>query len=147
MPVPAGGVEIVVQREAPGWVAIGSAHRMGALVMQAVIERLADNAPLHREVAAAAKVMRAVNGPAQRTMVHDRPVHVFGVERVIASFGAFGFVLVAQPEAEIADDDVGRVFNLERVVPEGDAIARRRLAGDSDIRFVQQQSALKLNRS
>ena len=34
---------------------------MGAFVMEAVVERLADNAPLHREIAAATKIMRAVD--------------------------------------------------------------------------------------
>ena len=106
---------------------------MGAFVMEAVVERLADNAPLHREIAAATKIMRAVDRPAQGAMIDDHFVDVFRVECIVTAFGSDCFILIAKAKAKIAHDDIGRVLDLKGKISQGDAIPGGGLAGDRDI--------------
>src|SRR5262245_41883667 len=82
MPVATGRKQVMMQAQVAGRIPIGSAHRMFALGMQAAIQRLAQDAPLQREVSSAPQVVGAVDGPTQRTMIDDHPIDIFGVERV-----------------------------------------------------------------
>src|SRR5437867_11866252 len=126
----------MVERNASRGAAVGGAHSVRAFVVQAVVQRFADNAPLHREIAAMSKVMRAVNGPTERAVIDDDPIDVFRVEGIIAAFGSFWLVLVAKTEAQIAHDHIRGVLDLESVVPERDAIPGSGLAGDRDVGLV-----------
>ena len=51
-------------------------------------------------------------------------------------------VLVAEPEAQVADDDVRRLLDLERLVLQADAVAGRGLAGDREERLVDLSGVL-----
>src|SRR5205823_1099108 len=68
MPIAASRKKIMVQGEITPGTAIGGAHGVLAFIMQAVVQRLAQDAPLQGEVAAMAKIVRAVNRPTQRAM-------------------------------------------------------------------------------
>ena len=64
-------------------ITIGGAHGVLTLGVQTLVHRFAQNAPLQGEIAAATKVVRAVNRPTQGAMVHDHPVNILGVEGVV----------------------------------------------------------------
>ena len=80
-------------------------------------------------------------------MIQDHAVNVFSVERVIATLRALRLVLVAEAAAQVTHDHVRGVANLEREIPERDAVARRGLAGDREVRLVQHQLAFQRNRA
>src|SRR5437870_1121217 len=100
--------------------------------MQALVQRLAEDAPLQREVSAAPQIVRAVNRPTQRAMIEDHAVNVLGIQRVVTALRALRLVFVAEAAAQVTHDDVCGVSDLKRKILERDAVAGRSLAGDGD---------------
>ena len=118
VPFAAAGEEVVVDRDPAGQVAERGEHRVRPLLVQAVVQRLGVDRPLEGEVPAPAEVVDAVDAPRRRDVVEDDVVDVVGVHPVGA--GRPRLVLVAEPDAEIADDDVRRLLDLERLVLQAD---------------------------
>jgi len=84
-----------------------------ALVVQAVVERFANDTPLHCEIAAAAQIVRAVYRPTQGAMINDCHVDVLRVESIVAALGPDRFILIPKAKAQVTHDHVGRVLNLK----------------------------------
>lgn len=118
---------------------------MFALVVQALVQRLAQDAPLQSEISAAPQVVGAVNGPTERAMVKDDLVYILGVECVVAALGTFRLVLISETAPQVSNDHVCAVSDLESTVLERDAISGCRLASDRDCGFLQHQLALQFD--
>ena len=83
---------------------------------------------------AAARAERFVLRPTDRTVVDDRVVgagHAHAVERDAGD--------VAGPDADVADDDVVRAAHAHVVLADADAFAGRGLAGDREVRIVNDE--------
>ena len=115
--------------------------------MQAEVERLTQDTPLERKIAAAAEVMCPINGPTQGAMVENDSVDILGIEGVVATFGTNRFVFVPEAEAKITHNHVRGASNLEREILEGDAVAGCGLASKGDIGFVEREPALERDRA
>ena len=79
------GVEVVVEAD----VAVGPDERavaMWALFMEAVVQALADDAPLHRDVRDAGPGYREglIDGPARRAMIDDHVAAAVDARRIHA---------------------------------------------------------------
>ena len=116
-----------------------AAVAVGALRVLGVVEALAEDAPLHREVLVVVERGAFVHRPAHRAVVED-DVGVVAAPDAVFLAGH----LVAQAEAHEADDHVVGVV-LDAVVGQADAVARRRLAGDGDVALGDGQAALELD--
>ena len=119
------GPEVVVERDPAG----GPHQRavaVRALAVHAAVEGFRDQAPLDGDVGHVAAQREAlVHRPAGRAVVEDHPAgpasHADAVDLRAGD--------VAGPEAQVAHDHVVRL-DLDRLSPEADAVAGRRLAGD-----------------
>src|SRR6266571_5220254 len=129
----------MMQRNVPRWAAVRSAHGMRALVVQAIVQGFAHNAPLHGKIAAMAQVMCSVDGPTERAVIDDYLVDILCIEGVIPTFGSFRLVLVPEAETQITDDHIGGVLDLKSVIAESDTVARSSLAGYRDVGLVEHQ--------
>jgi len=98
---------------------------MGPLVMGALVQGLSEHRPLKREIRDIVGVHDAVDAPCRREMIQDHIAHVLDRNGVVV-----GLRRIAQSDAEITDDDVGTVENLQRMIPERDPVAGGSLAGD-----------------
>src|SRR5262249_4286350 len=90
------------------------------------------------DVAALAGAEALVDAPANRAVVEDDVIAAAGAAAVLRDAG-----LVAEADADVADDDVVRLETAEGVVLQADAVARRRLPGDRQVRVVNDQLRLQ----
>ena len=135
------GVEVVVEAD----VAVGpdeGAVAVWPLLMEAVVQALADDAPLHRDVGDASPGDREglVDGPARRAMVDDH-VTAAGVNRDGIELAFHG---VAWAHPDVADNHIVG-DDLQAVVLEADSTSRRRLSGDRDKGLREHDGALQLD--
>ena len=108
-----------------------AAHAMRALVVQAVVETFAQDAPLEGVVSAISGVLITVYSPTGRDVVEYQIVAIIYRNRI----GAAGtrFVFVAQAHADVADYCFGTFAEAEFVILERDAVARGGLARDGEL--------------
>ena len=92
-------------------------------MVKAVVQGFGIDRPLQREIAAAAQVVVTVNSPAGADVIEDDLVDIGGIDAIWPS-GA-RLVLIAQTNAQIADDDVRSFLNTESLISQADAIAWR----------------------
>src|SRR5581483_12089247 len=125
--------------DAPGD-APGERVPLARLVLPVVrdVQCLGDEASLHGDVARLAGTEPLVDAPTDRAVVVDDVVAAAGAGAVLRRPG-----LVADPDADVADDDVVGVGAAERVVLEADAVARGGLPGDGDVRVADDQLRLQ----
>src|SRR5260221_4100086 len=133
----------MMQRNFPGWAAVRRAHGVRALIVEAVVQSFADNAPLHGKITAMTQVMGSVDGPTQRAVIDDYLVDVLCIKGVITTFGSFRLVLGPQAEAQVTDDHIGGVLDLKGIITESDAVAGSSLASDGDVGLVEHQLFLQ----
>ncbi|MSU58347.1 MAG: hypothetical protein EXS35_09225 [Pedosphaera sp.] len=114
-----------------------------ALGMKTAVEALVNQTPLHGHVAHTGAVQRAVlvHGPTDRAMIENDIVRAGNVKR--AEFGAR---FIAQPEADVTNDDVVR-FDARRVARDANAVARYGLAGDGEEGFAHDEDRFQKNRA
>src|SRR5262249_13764115 len=142
-PIAAGAVgqEVVVEaadvaRDAPR----ERVPLAGPLVLRVVgeVERLRDDAPLHGEVPPLARTEPLVDTPADRAVVINDVVAAAGAGAVLRHAG-----FVAEPDADVSDDDVVRLQAAEGVVLDADAVARGRLPRDRQVRVADDELRLE----
>ena len=102
--------------------------------MAGVDKALCHKAPLHCSVLVAEHGEAFVDGPADRAVVDDEVLVVEASETVPAVGIALGDILIAEPEAHIAYDDVVGL-NGHGIVGNADAVAGSRLSGDGDVAY------------
>ena len=125
--VPAGMVSEKVMMERRPHPPPDAAISMIAFMMIGMVQALADDAPLHGAVPVVADRQHLVNTPTKGAMIDD---NIFLKIPAGCIFGKF--VHISQADPEIADDDVVSI-NTQRVIPDADSIARRRLAGNGEV--------------
>ena len=119
---------------------------MRPLAMETAVQRLANDAPLQREIPAAPQVVRSVDRPTQRAMVKNHPINIVSHHGVVRALRVHRLVLIAQAKTHVTHHHVMRLFHLKRIVAQRDPIARRGLPRNRHKRFVEQQCALQQNR-
>src|SRR5436190_1861535 len=113
---------------------VGTGERavaMFALRVFALIERLADEAPLDAQVGVHSGSRKAfIDRPGRRTVIEN------AVVRAVQQVDAVGFLarLIAEATAEVTHHDIVR-GDPKRRVTQAHAIARRALAGNREERF------------
>jgi len=123
-----------------------AAVSVGTFCMVGIAKTFSNQAPLGGKIGVGIIGECLIDGPACRDMVEDYAVAVASPCGVIVSvFGAVG-PLVAEPAANIADDDV-IIAGVERAVCDADAVAGCGLAGDGYVGIFDIQIGCKMNGS
>src|SRR3954449_3999068 len=76
-------------------------------------------------------------------MIEDHIVDICSID-AIWPCGA-RLVLIAQTDAQVAGDDVRSFLNVESLISQADAVARRRLASDCQVRLINHELRLEEN--
>src|SRR5262249_51456837 len=142
-PVPPGAVgqQVVVEAaDVPGDAPGERVPLAGPLVLPVPgeVQRLRNDAPLEGEVPPLPGAEPLVDAPADRTVVEDDVIAPPGPAPVLGDAG-----LVADADAEVADDDVVGLKTAECVVPDADAVARCGLPRDREVRVTDDQLRLQ----
>src|SRR6266478_3821518 len=111
---------------------------MWALFVETIVQCLGINRPLEREISAAPQIMVTVDSPRRRNVIEDHLIHVVGVDAIVT--GGTRFIAIAESEAQVTNDYVRSIFNAKRVIAHANAIAGGRLAGDGDVRLVDNEA-------
>ncbi len=124
--------QVVMDADAALDLAKGHQHRVRLLfVMRAVVERLAKQAPLHRETIRRIHVHDAVDAPCRRHMIEDHiPASALLGAETDHILG--GLRLIAQPKAHEAHDDIRALAKVDPVVPQGDSSTWSRLPSQGE---------------
>ena len=138
------GQQIVMEAANVARDAAGKRVPLAGLILPVVgdVERLGDEAALHRDVFSAPRAYPLVDRPAHRTVVDDG---VIAARQAGAILGVARFI--SHPDPHVPDHHIVRAETAEGVAAHADAVARRGLAGDGDEGIADNQFALEGNRA